>query len=172
MITCKYCGQELKFIGEVEQEHYFDCSFCEMTFPLSETSAGRKRKMSVPEYIDTLSHYATTEEILECNTITLYYTLKDIRAFWYYLKTMLEKSKVVLADNQLPKANEGEAGMDQVIQDLLKEFRTISKKKFVIENVILERTGFLPEKITEEFLSDIYDQGKTASQKPMYVYIK
>lgn len=172
MITCKYCGQQLQFIGERVEEFYFDCTFCEMTFTLYETSAERKRKMSVPEYINIISTYATTKDFLACDTITLYYTLKDVRGFWYHLKSLLENSKIHITENQIPQSNDSDMEMDEVIRELKKEYMIITKKKFVIENIILERTGFLQNKITEDFLNDIYEQGKEASQKPMYVYIK
>ncbi|MEK6190618.1 MAG: hypothetical protein N2A99_06480 [Carnobacterium alterfunditum] len=173
METCKYCGQQLEFVGEKEGELYFSCSFCDnMIFTLAETSSGRKRKMSVPKYINTVSMYASTPELLECNTITLYYTLKDIRAFWYHVKTLLEKAKVSIPTGQLPQANNEISDLNDVANELKKEYMIITKKKFVIENIILERTGFLPEKLTEDFLTEIYEQGKKESEKPMYVYIK
>lgn len=172
MVTCKFCGQELKFLGEKENEHYFECTFCVMTFLLSETSSNRKRICSVPEYINTLSFYSTTQEFLECDTINLYHTLKEIRAFWFSLKSLLEGAKVNLREGQLPDIHDKKSQLDQQLKELIKEYIIITKKKFVIENILLERTGFLPEKLTEEFLNGIYTAGKIASDKPMYAYIK
>lgn len=172
MVTCKFCGQELQFIGENHGEHHFNCTFCDMTFLLEETSAGRKRKMSVPESIETLNFYSSTKEFLECDTINLYYTLKDIREFWYHLKSLLETAKVKLKDGELVQNANTDSGMDEVVKELMKEYTVITKKKFVVENILLDRTGFLPEKLTEDFLSEIYEAGQMASKKAMYVYIK
>lgn len=168
MITCKYCGQELRFVGEKNNEHYFNCSFCEIIFPLSETSVDRKRKMSVPEYYDE-SFYVPTKKLLERDTISLYHLLKDIRATWYSIKSLLEKLKAMDSENSLPKPSEVD---DDTVKNLKREFIDLSKRKFAIENIILERTGYLPPKITEDFLSQIVEQGREASNKPMFVYIK
>jgi hypothetical protein len=169
MITCKYCGQELQFVGETDQIQYFNCTFCDMIFPLSETSVDRKRKMSVPEYIDDMAIYQSTKDYLKRDTITLYHVLKEIRKHWYSIKTLLEKMKIHYEEGHLPKPKEED---QEVVKNLKKEFIDITKKKFVVENIILERTGFLPEKITEEFLSNIIEQGYIASSKPMFIYIK
>ncbi len=168
MITCKYCGQELRFVGEKDNEHYFNCSFCEIIFPLSETSVDRKRKMSVPEYYDE-SFYVPTKKLLERDTISLYHLLKDVRATWYSIKSLLEKLKAMDSENSLPKPSEVD---DDTVKNLKREFIDLSKRKFAIENIILERTGYLPAKITEDFLSQIVEQGREASNKPMFVYIK
>ncbi|CAI6330882.1 hypothetical protein [Bacillus subtilis] len=169
MKTCKYCGQELRFIGEYEETLYFDCSFCEIIFPLSETSFDRRRKMSVPEFYDE-SYYVPTKELLKRDTISLYHVLKDVRKAWYDVKKALENLKVYeQQESSLKKPSNND---NDLTKNLKQEFIDLSKRKFSIENIILERTGFLPDKITEEFLADIVDKGKKASKKPMFVYIK
>lgn len=168
MITCKYCGQELKFIGEREGNHYFDCTFCEMIFPLSQTSVDRKRKMSVPEDYNP-SFYDSTKNLLERDTISLYHNLKDLRSTWYTIKTALQNINALKNDDSLPKPTDLD---DENVRQLKREYIDLTKRKFVIENIILERTGFLPPKITNEFLSQMIDLGRNESKKPMFIYIK
>ncbi|QII26930.1 hypothetical protein G3M81_22840 [Bacillus paralicheniformis] len=170
MITCKYCGQELKFVGEYEDLPYFNCSFCEIIFSLDETGVDRKRKMSVPNYYDD-SYYVPTRELLKRDTISLYHVLKDVRKAWYDVKTALENLKVYQKEQEssLPKPQESD---NDLIKNLKREFIDLSKRRFSIENIILERTGYLPEKITEEFLNEIVEKGRKASNQPMFVYIK
>ncbi|MCM3405470.1 hypothetical protein [Cytobacillus oceanisediminis] len=168
MITCKYCGQELKFVGENEDENYFNCTFCEMVFPLSETSVDRKRIMSVPDSYDD-NFYVPTKKLLERDTISLYHLLKDIRATWYKIKCLLENLKALENENSLSKPKETDT---DIMKKLKNEFIDLSKRKFAVENIILERTGYLPPKITEDFLSEIVGQGMDASNKPMFVYIR
>lgn len=170
METCKYCAEELQFIGEHENEVHFLCSFCNLTFLLKDTSSNRKRKQSVPDYINPLPIFATTQEFLECDTVNLYYTLKEIRAFWYQIKSLLERTKGKLKDGQIPRASKEKP--NKMLDELVKEYAVITKKKFVVENILLERTGYLPEKITEDFLNQIIEYGTKASEKPMYIYIK
>lgn len=166
MITCKYCGQELIFLGQRDDDHFFHCDFCDLVFPLIETSVNRKRKMSVPEYIDDSNFYAPVKVLLEKDTITLLHILKELRSFWFQIKTVLEKTKNLYSDNELPNLD------TENHYEVKKSYIDLTKRKFIIENILLERIGFLPEKITEEFLNSICHLGEEASSKPMYVYIK
>jgi hypothetical protein len=176
LVTCKYCGQELKFLGEHQDKIYYSCSFCEMNFELKDTSSDRKRKMSVPEVYDENFYTLTTRDFIQCDTITLYHYLKDIRAYWYSQKTILEGLKKMMnkGTSQYDSVNLNKP--NKVDNNMLKELKNnyiqLTKKKFVVENIILERTGFLPEKITEDFLSEMIEQGRKASNRPMFVYIK
>ncbi|MEK5105022.1 hypothetical protein MKX83_24075 [Cytobacillus sp. FSL M8-0252] len=167
MITCKYCGQEVKFIGESDNLCYFDCTFCELIFPLDETSVDRKRKLSVPKYYD-YTYYVPTKHLLERDTITLYHLLKDVRESWYSIKKALENLKLIEDENILSKPKDDE---DDLIKQLKREFIDLSKRRYIIENILLERTGYFPPKITQEFLNNIIEQGRIASNKPMFVYI-
>lgn len=161
MRTCKYCGTELIFQGELNNEKYFNCSFCEMDFVEADTSMDRKRKEFVPEYIDILKAH-TTKELLQVDTITLFHMLREANKFWYHIKSTLEKmSKVEL--NEESKAT---------LAEIREEYNNITKRKFVLENIILERTGFLPKKINEEFLGSLVALGEIYNNKPMYIYLK
>ncbi|MED5094543.1 hypothetical protein [Bacillus safensis] len=163
MITCKYCGQALDFIGEFEAETYFNCSFCKIVFPFSETSVDRKRKNSVPSFYEN-NYYVPTKELLKRNTISLYYVLKDIRSAWYQLRISLDNLKKALkeTDKETDKKS-----IEELMNELNDEFIDLSKRRCSVENIILERTGFFPEKITEQFLCELIEQGIKASQKPM-----
>lgn len=176
IVTCKYCGQELKFIGEHQDTLYFSCSYCDIEFELKETSSDRKRKMSVPEVYDGNYYNLTTKDFLQRDTITLFLYLKDIRADWFTQKSTLEGLQKMMGkgSSQYDSVNLNKPTMvdDRMLKELKNNYIQLTKKKFVVENIILERTGFLPEKLTEDFLSDIIDQGRKASSKPMFVYIK
>ncbi|MED3677071.1 MULTISPECIES: hypothetical protein [Bacillati] len=125
--------------------------------------------MSVPEFYDE-SYYVPTKDLLKRDTISLYHVLKDVKKAWYEVKKALENLRIYQQqESSLTKPSNND---NDLIKNLKQEFIDLSKRRFSIENIILERTGFLPEKITEEFLADIVDQGKKASKKPMFVYIK
>lgn len=165
MITCKYCGQELIFLGQNE-ENYFHCDFCDLVFNLEETSVDRKRNISVPKFIDDVDYYLPVSILLKKDTITLFHTLKALRSFWFDIKSLLEKAKIHYSNNELPSLK------DEAHYKLKQNYIELTKRKFVIENILLERIGFLPDKITDEFLNSIYTLGEEASSRPMYVYIK
>ena len=163
MNTCKYCGQLLKAIGTKENIPYFSCSFCEMEFSVEETCIDRQRISVIPALLEDSNIYQTTQQFLERDTITLYHVLKEIRSFWYNLKTLLESAKKQMA---------GDAVLESAITNMTEEYKLLTKKKFVVENIILERTGFFPEKLTEEFLDSVINQALIASSKKMTVYLK
>lgn len=169
MISCRYCGTELQFVGEMEKEFFFNCTHCVIVFPLAATSVDRKRKMSVPEYLVDIDIYQSTKQLLERDTYTLYHILKATRSFWFDIKKLLESMKVYYKENEVPQA---EVGVEDDLKSMKEEFKLLTKQKFVVENILLERTGFFPEKITQEFLNTIDSQGLAASSKPMYIYIK
>ncbi|HZH58266.1 MAG TPA: hypothetical protein VEY70_01525 [Metabacillus sp.] len=166
MKTCKYCGTKLQYIGEHNLVHYFACDYCDLSFDESETCENRRRKQSVPEHYHQ-NYYLPTKELLKKNTIELFHMLKDCRKDWYSVFSLLSKL-LNLDEHEIPDKEE----LDQSIKPLYDEYVQLTKQKFIIENILLEKAGFIPERITEEFLSELVEQGKKASCKPMYIYIK
>lgn len=165
MITCKYCGTELDYIGEYQNEMYFYCPYCDLSFEKGETCQDRQRKQAVPDFYDK-GYYRPTKELLKCNTIVLFHLLRDCRKDWYELYSFLRKL-INIKDNEIPNENE----VEKAFLPLYHEYIQLTKQKFVIENILLEKVGFIPEKITDSFLSDLIEKGKKASYKPMYIYI-
>lgn len=167
MRTCKYCGTELEFYGRFEGHNQFYCDFCDLFFPEHETCFDRKRKKYKPVAVDH-SITLSVKEMLQTDTITLYYSLRATRKYWYQLKQILEsltKAQKNGAFNNDPEAKEQ-------MRNIKHEYIQVTKQKFAIENIILERTGFLPKKITDEFLANITVEGHEYDEKPMYIYIK
>ncbi|MEB6550217.1 hypothetical protein MXL46_14065 [Heyndrickxia sporothermodurans] len=167
MKTCKYCGTTLNFIGEYNNNIHFHCPYCDITFEIDQTCENRKRKPAIPESYANYGYYKNTKELLKENTISLFHLLKDCRRDWYSVFTLLSQSMNV-KENEFPN----EVDLEKYIQPLYEEYVLLTKQKFIIENILLEKAGFIPEKITEEFLSTIISDGKKLSGKPMYIYIK
>lgn len=167
MKTCKYCGSTLSYTGNHDFTNYFSCEYCDMVFPEYDTCENRKRKMSVPDSYEEYGYYSSTKELLKKNTIELFHILKKCRADWYDLYNLL-KNLMDLKEGEIPNKNE----VEQAYRPLYNEYVDLTKKKFIIENIILEKAGFLPDKITEEFLNGLVEQGRKASNKPMYIYVK
>lgn len=167
MQTCKYCGTELEFLGRYEFQNQFHCDFCDLVFAEADTCCDRKRKKYKPIAIDSFITL-TVQQMLVTDTITLFHSLKETRSYWFQIKSVLEglskKEKEGLFKND-PEAA-------ATLKDLKNEFMQTTKQKFALENIILERTGFIPQKITEEFLINITIEGQDFDEKPMYIYIK
>lgn len=165
METCKYCGGTLSFVGFHDGLNYFSCSFCDLIFDENDVSKNRMRKRSVPESYEYY-YNKKTKELLKCNTIELFHMLKDCRKDWYsmfsLLKNTLNEDPAFVQKNEIPED----------FKDIYREFIYLSKQKFVIENIILEKAGFLPDKITDKFLNQLVEWGNNSSSKPMYIYIQ
>lgn len=166
MNTCKYCGTQVKKLINNSSTSTFKCYHCDITFEEHDLCKDRKRKNSVPVSYDK-NYYRSTKELLSCRTIELFHLLKECRKDWYDTFKLLN-SIYGLDENQMPDQSE----LDEVTKPLYHEYVLLTKKKFTIENILLEKAGFIPEKLTDEFLSEIIDQGEKASSKPMYIYIK
>nr|AKO69706.1 hypothetical protein [Aeromonas sp. Ne-1] len=166
MKTCKYCGSSLYFIGELEGSIHFHCNYCELTFNIEETCENKRRKNVVPEDYDT-NFYKTTKELLELNTIKLFYLLRECRASWY---ETLQRINFLTQEESLSSLTQEQ--IDTYIKPYYEEYEKITKQKFIIENILCEKAGFVPEKITEEFLLTVVDQGRKTVLKPMNIYVK
>ncbi|HHK5548789.1 TPA: hypothetical protein ACQUHN_005339 [Bacillus thuringiensis] len=54
-------------------------------------------------------------------------------------------------------------------QDQAKDYEYWTRRKFVIENILLERQGYFPEKITNKVLGFMADQIKKSMQRKMKI---
>lgn len=166
MKTCKYCGSFLYFIGEFENTIHFHCNYCDLTFNIEETCENKKRKNLVPEDYE-INFYKTTKELLQLNTIKLFYLLKVCRASWY---ETLQRINFLTQEESLNSLTKED--IEQLIKPYYIEYEKITKQKFIIENILCEKAGFVPEKITDDFLSSIVEEGKKTVLKPMNIYVK
>lgn len=162
MITCKYCGTELK--ADKDNAELFNCSYCDMSFEIQETSKDRKRISPIPELYD-LSYYKPTKELLEESPVILFHILAECRKDWYQNFSLMKKLKSLDPEEVNEELNSN-------IKALYNEYIKITKQKFIIENILLEKAGFVPEKLTEEFLNSLLQQGQSIAAKPMYIYVK
>lgn len=125
MKTCKYCGNNLT---ELKDNKYF-CNFCELEFLKSETEEdGSRPKQSVFELPiiedpKELTQRSTTD-LLNEKTVTLYYLLRSARK----LKDEFYKS------------------------ENFEMTALMHKKAMVIENILLEKEGKYPKRITNSLL--------------------
>lgn len=163
MRSCKYCGTYLDYIGEHKDNVYFSCDFCDMTFSLEQTAKDRERKSHIPESYET--YRRTTKELLKCNTIELFHLLKDYREKWYNHLEMVKRIKSIYKENGVDVQG------DETYLELYKEFEDLTKYKFTIENVLIEKAGYLPEKLTNDFLCELIERAEQTTKNKMNVFI-
>lgn len=140
-----------KYCG-TELSEGLNCSFCDITFSPEEVSTDGLRVSAMPEEIPFEKKQlidATTKILLKAKTIELYYYLKLARKY----------------------KNESFKARDEA------NVRFYLKKALVIENILIEREGDFPSRLTDKYLKNRRDQVsnfekelKSKKQWTMYDY--
>ena len=154
MKTCPYCGSKIE---KINQDYYY-CDFCSMKLDERivkenhERLDVRFRDFAFASYIDK-----TTPEIMTLSTFELLYLLKMIRKerndMYHYMHVFRRAGE---ESNEFIEA-EKESGGDYLY---------FTKKAFVVENIIRTRLGYVPERITENYLVN-YLQTSKMIKKPV-----
>ena len=164
MNTCKYCSSKLSFVGQdkVKKQNHFYCGLCDLTFSQKDICVDRARKPLVPECIDELAYInKSTKELLKDDTITLLHYLKTCRAEWYKMFELLNE----LYDKR------NETNVKEAYRNLHSEYESTTKKRFILENILAERLATVPEKITNNYISEMILGAESHQDKKMYIYI-
>lgn len=164
MKTCKYCGTNLYYKGKEQDQNIFHCNFCDLDFHVRDTSSNKKRKTAIPQSYNT-DYYISTQDMLKKNTIELFLTLKECRAHWYQAKTTFE-GLVAVQHTLTPEQ------MRDVYVPFSKEFEILTKKKFTLENILIEKVGYIPQAISNEFIGKLLEHSERSTQSGMDIFIK
>lgn len=158
VITCPYCGSEL----EQREEKYY-CDFCVMILGSNQVQrnheriAVRVRDFALEVYLDK-----TTPELMKFSTFELLSLLKYARAertsLYHYLNVFYKARKHEQTEEF--KETEEESG---------KDYEKITRKMFVLENIIRQRLGYVPRRITDAYLIKYLEEIKKDKQKPMII---
>lgn len=155
MKTCAYCGSELEGLY---------CSYCELV--LSEKyihEDGKRMSHTIEAYPDESRMFKSTRELLTLETIELLYILRYARkhrSMVYHMRINIKKA-----------AAEGN-DMSKYDQASYTEYEQATRKVWVIENIIKDRLGYYPQKITEPFLASYLERIERSEGKPMKIYKK
>ncbi|MED1472711.1 hypothetical protein [Bacillus salipaludis] len=158
VITCPYCGSEL-----VEQVEQYYCEFCLMRLDPNQVQRNyerisvRIRDFSLEVYLDK-----TTPELMRLSTFELLSLLKYARAervsLYHYLNVFYKARKIGQTEEYIE--NEEESG---------KEYEKITRKMFVLENILRQRLGYVPHRITDDYLARYLEEMKKGKHKPMII---
>lgn len=157
MKTCPYCGSIVENIHDL-----FRCRFCEITLSLNEVQENGNRKDLLP---DSQPSYAdikrSTRELLELTTIELLYLLKFARS---------ERRAIYSNRKVLVRAlKEGYENFKEGLLYTIDEYEFLTRKCFVLENLIRERIGYIPRKITVSYLNNLAERISESKQKKMLI---
>ena len=158
MKTCGYCGSEI-------QEPY--CSFCEMELDPQHVLENNKRvDHLIDSTPDETAVFLPTKELLTFETIELLFILKYARKHRsdvYNLRIMGHKASAEL---------ENDEGMNEIQAQSFAEYEKATRKVWCIENIIKDRIGYYPVKISDDFLQRYLYRIKKSQEKAMAMQSK
>ncbi|GAB0171945.1 TFIIB-type zinc ribbon-containing protein [Lysinibacillus sp. CTST325] len=158
VITCPYCGSVLK----PEGEKYY-CDFCIMILPADrvqrnhERVSVRVRDFALDVYLDK-----TTPELMRYSTYELLSLLKYARA---------ERTNIYKLMNTFYNARK-QQGIEEYKESEEysgKEYEKITRKMFVLENLIRQRLGYVPHRITDVYLGKYLAAMEKDKRQPMII---
>ena len=156
IITCPYCGSKL--IQQVEQYY---CDFCVMELSPDQVQLNHERiSVRVRDYALDVYLDKTTPELMRYSTFELLNLLKyarSERANIYKLMDTFYKARIELKNNNYKEEEDYSR----------KEYEKITRKMFVVENLLRQRLGYVPHKITNDYLFRFLEDMKKDKQTPM-----
>jgi len=155
MKTCGFCASEIN-------DNY--CDFCQMELEDRYIMLDGKRLGQPKKFIgypNTSEIFKRTSELMALETIDLLCLLREARTFRaevYKLRLLRHKA-------------EEQSGMTENIQKIeeqsYSEYEQATRKVWVIENIIKDRLGYFPEKVTNNFLNMYIERMQKSDKKVM-----
>ncbi|ANS52432.1 hypothetical protein BT246_71420 (plasmid) [Bacillus thuringiensis] len=164
-MNCPYCATPIQVDKNgVVQEI---CEFCggrireQQTGMLQVCQNGERFEFTKMQQQLFLEHiHQSVEELKQYHTYDLYVLLKEVRE---------ARSQTYYGLQLLNKASKTESTLQATADETGGEYGYYTRKAWVIENILLERQGFFPEKITARVLQYMWEQIKKSKKKIMRI---
>lgn len=157
MQTCAYCGSAVELVG-----NGLYCAFCDMEVYQDDVQTnGRRRPVQAEETVLLSIAERSTQEIMKKDSyylIVLLRLVRDERKRAYNLLRVVNKGAAVQPDTAALQAGQYEGA---------KNYKYWTRKAWIIENILRDRAGYYPAKITDGLLSGILEQVQQGNEKPM-----
>ncbi|MBT2688388.1 hypothetical protein J7I93_09360 [Bacillus sp. ISL-47] len=158
MKTCAYCGSTVK---KMDLCDYY-CSFCTMKLKLADVLEYGKRKNLMPASQPSLSDLdKSTSELMCFSTIELLFLLKFARKD----RADIYKQRFII----IQAMKEGEGSFTEAEQYTFREYEKATRKCFVLENLLRERIGYYPAKLTDSYIQSLASRMKDSTKKDMVI---
>lgn len=158
-ITCSMCGTVLGNAGPGGESKKVFCGFCDMK--VEPTIDGQRTSEEIAPVVH--QHiYLKTPQFMEMHTKSLLEVLRLMRE---------ERGSLYQNMSTLNRgASEDPGKFGAVAKACGEEYEMVTRKAFVVENILKKRLGYIPEKITDELLIK-YDRmcRSKRNEKPMTV---
>lgn len=160
MKTCPYCGSK---VSGVDQHQYY-CEFCVMNIPahMVQVNGERLKGRSIREFALESDLEKTTPELMLLSNFELLYLLKlarKLRSDMYNNMTIFRKAGEEVGNSDY-KSYEDQTG---------EEYEKLTRKLFVIENILFEREVDVPSRMTESFLAKYKENVLYKKRRPMII---
>lgn len=154
--TCSYCGSRLSHEPTAIEEKVY-CEFCDM-FVTPSVNGQRKDRMVKLDFSPTDYEFVkmTTPQLMTLHTVDLLLLLQFLRDERRNYFNTMRIIKKVAADEEDYRTQEKEAG-DQ--------YEMITRKCFVVENILIDRIGYIPRKVTNDMIESIYKRAEHLRNK-------
>lgn len=140
--TCSYCGSG---VGGSDDGGKAYCGFCEMKVTPS-VDGQRVERYQPAMFVDYSQVRMNTPQLMEQHTKSLLELLRFMRAerksTYDLMSTVRQGAKIE------PEKFKGD------LKIAGEEYEQITKKVFVVENILRERLGYIPDRITDKMLID------------------
>ncbi|MFG6121155.1 hypothetical protein [Thalassobacillus sp. B23F22_16] len=157
MNTCGFCASDIN-------DKY--CNFCQMELDDKHIMQDGKRLNQAKKFLgypDRTEVYKSTKELMKLETIHLLCLLREARSI------RAEVYKLRLLRHQA----EEQQGMNNEIESLenytYDEYESATRKVWVIENIIKDRLGYFPQKVTNNFLNMYLERMEQSEKKKMFM---
>ncbi|MCM3571265.1 hypothetical protein [Neobacillus mesonae] len=158
MKTCAYCGSPVNSNGG----HDYYCSFCMMNLDYGDVQENGKRKNLLPFSQPSLSDLdKSTPELMCFSTVELLFLLKFARKE----RTDIYKQRYILIRAMKVGADE----YTEAEQYTFREYEKATRKCFVLENLIRERIGYYPAKLTDSYIQTLAAKMEESAKKDMVI---
>lgn len=144
-------------------EYQYYCEFCDMRVNSNRVMQNSERvEVRVREFVADHYIHQNTPELMNFSTYELLYLLKFIRKerrdMYHYLKTFQRAGEQEDTDQ-----------FEEIEKETGRNYIYLSKKMFVVENIIRQRLGYVPVRITEPYLVQYLENIKNDKRRPMII---
>lgn len=158
--TCPYCSTEMK-----EEHQGYTCSFCNFYDFDVTTQAGQRSRIKQMKSIITLDHaYQPIINLFEYHTYDILLLLRLVRQERSKTYSLLTTFNKVMKEEPEEAENFKESAEEQGAN-----YDEITRRAWILENILIDRMGYFPERINDEMLLKVREQSLKAQQKVMKI---
>lgn len=158
MKTCPYCGS-----GVAAEAGKYYCGYCDMKGNLPSEDGERRSRYQVKPML-SLSHddlKKSTPELMNYHTADILHLLKVARE---------ERRAFFKQVSVFKKAGQETEQFKEVEKQTGDDYEDLTRKTWVLENILKDRIGYIPERVTDQLLATVYGRvEQERNLKPMSI---